>query len=167
MEQKQTDYQKARARVQNTPELRPYIDIIIEYDWNDSGHYAWVATAPVSEILAWAEGIRADEQEAEYHTPTWAKSQNWPNEETMAMRRTTLNVHPVTVLALRDLAHELGLDAVQGPTVGTGSVSQLVNEMGALTLWMGAAQVAAALRPMIEAHNAAWQEAQARKHSDS
>lgn len=83
------------------------------------------------------------------------------------MRNTTLNVHPTTILALRDLAHELGLDAVQGPTVGTGSVSQLVNELGTLTLWLGAAQVAAALRPMIEAHAAAWQEAQARKHTDA
>lgn len=56
--------ERARARVQNTPELQPYADII-EYDWNDTGHYHWVATAPVAEILKWAEGIRADEQEAE------------------------------------------------------------------------------------------------------
>ena len=83
------------------------------------------------------------------------------------MRNTTLNVHPTTILALRDLAHELGLDAVQGPTVGTGSVSQLVNEMGALTLWMGAAQLADLLRPIIAAHREAYAEAQARMAHDA
>lgn len=56
------NYDRAKARVQETPELQPHTDIIVEYDWNDSDHYHWVETAPIAEILRWAEEIRENEQ---------------------------------------------------------------------------------------------------------
>ena len=54
----------AADRVDATPKLRPYRDILIEYDWpNQAEHWQWVATASISEILDWAENIRAAEKE--------------------------------------------------------------------------------------------------------
>lgn len=45
--------------------LRPYEDILIDYDWpNYDEHIIWVASAPFSEVLAWCETIR-DEKYAE------------------------------------------------------------------------------------------------------
>ena len=56
--------QNARNRVNQTTDLQPYASIIIDYDWHEEEeHYEWVATAPVGEIVAWAEGIRQDERE--------------------------------------------------------------------------------------------------------
>ena len=48
---------KARARISNTPELSLFEDVIF-YDWpNWDEHIAWIITAPVKEIVEWAEGI--------------------------------------------------------------------------------------------------------------
>jgi len=57
----------AENRVIASPELSPYHDLLIEYDWpNHDGHWLWVATAPVEELVKWAADIRqyeADEAE--------------------------------------------------------------------------------------------------------
>lgn len=50
--------QKARERVKNTQELDQFENIIF-YDWpNWDEHLEWIATAPVSEIVDWAEAIQ-------------------------------------------------------------------------------------------------------------
>lgn len=47
----------ARTRIDNTPELAAHADTILT-DWpNWTEHMAWIATAPVSEIVDWAESI--------------------------------------------------------------------------------------------------------------
>ncbi len=52
----------AEASVNANPALRPYRDILINYDWpNRDEHLAWVASAPEAEIIAWCEEIRRDE----------------------------------------------------------------------------------------------------------
>jgi hypothetical protein len=54
----------ARQRVNATPELAVYEDIIF-YDWpNWDEHLEWVATAPVEEIVQWAATVRRDEANA-------------------------------------------------------------------------------------------------------
>ena len=51
---------KARERVSNDESLNEYADEIW-YDWPNWGaHVEWIATAPVSEIVAWAKSIRDD-----------------------------------------------------------------------------------------------------------
>ncbi|NLD44896.1 MAG: hypothetical protein GX657_15550 [Chloroflexi bacterium] len=61
-----TAHDRAIARVNATPELEPYRDLFIEYDWpNQDEHYGWVATAPVAELIDWAKQIREDEGEGE------------------------------------------------------------------------------------------------------
>ena len=54
-----TVFEAARARVQNTPELAEHADFILA-DWPEGDdHWKWVATAPVAEVVDWAEaGIR-------------------------------------------------------------------------------------------------------------
>jgi hypothetical protein len=58
------DYeQQARTRVENTPELGSH-DTTIFYDrpnWDE--HMEWIATAPVAEILNWAETVEAHDNE--------------------------------------------------------------------------------------------------------
>jgi hypothetical protein len=55
-------YAAAMARIDAAPELEPYREIIL-YDWPEGAeHWAWVAAAPVAEIVAWCEGIREDER---------------------------------------------------------------------------------------------------------
>lgn len=56
-----TAYDRAVARVDATPELAPYRDLLVEYDWNELDHYDWVATAPVAELVDWAETVRENE----------------------------------------------------------------------------------------------------------
>ena len=49
--------QQARQRVSETPELDAVSDTIF-YDWpNWSEHMQWIATAPIAEIVDWAETI--------------------------------------------------------------------------------------------------------------
>jgi hypothetical protein len=56
----------AQQRVNQSIELRPFYDIIVEYDWpNIQDHIDWVCTAPIADILEWAQDIRKDEQEAD------------------------------------------------------------------------------------------------------
>ena len=50
----------AQNRVDRTPELRAYEDVIM-YDWPEGDeHWQWVAGAPVDEIVDWVETIAAD-----------------------------------------------------------------------------------------------------------
>ena len=59
-----TAYDRAVARVNATPELESYRDLLIEYDWpNADEHYDWVATAPIAELVDWAQGIREGESQ--------------------------------------------------------------------------------------------------------
>jgi len=51
----------AADRVDGEKRLQPYRDILIEYDWPEEDHWEWVATAPISEIVDWAETIREGE----------------------------------------------------------------------------------------------------------
>jgi hypothetical protein len=57
-------HDKAQARVNATPELQPYQDILIDYhDWTDlPGHYEWVATEDVARILDYCETLRGVEE---------------------------------------------------------------------------------------------------------
>jgi hypothetical protein len=49
----------ARQRVENSPKLQPYRDVLIDYDWcNGLDHPRWVATASEREILDWAQTVR-------------------------------------------------------------------------------------------------------------
>jgi len=55
-------YDRAVARVNETPELEQYYDLLIEYDWPEGDeHYTWVATADVAELIDWAQTVRQDE----------------------------------------------------------------------------------------------------------
>lgn len=57
----QAEYDAAKARIDATPALEPYRDVIL-YDWSEGAeHWAWIAKARVAEIVDWAEGIRKDE----------------------------------------------------------------------------------------------------------
>jgi len=60
MYEDQTQYDAARERIDNTPELEEYRDIIL-YDWQEGAElWTWVSTAKVDEILAWCESRRED-----------------------------------------------------------------------------------------------------------
>lgn len=51
--------QTARQRVKETPELQRYEDTIF-YDWpNWDEHLDWIATAPIQEIVDWAESVKS------------------------------------------------------------------------------------------------------------
>jgi uncharacterized membrane protein len=57
-----TNYEKIQARIDTNPTLAIYADLL-QYDWEDEDEHAdWVATAPVSEIVEWAQQIRETEQ---------------------------------------------------------------------------------------------------------
>jgi len=57
-----TEYGKAERRVNETPALGPYRDVIL-YDWPEGDeHWQWVQTAPVAEIVDWAETIESQEK---------------------------------------------------------------------------------------------------------
>lgn len=56
-----TLYEKAVDRIMNTPQLHQYRDIILS-DWAEGDkHLHWVITAPVGEIVDWAQPIREAE----------------------------------------------------------------------------------------------------------
>ena len=62
----QTVEEQARERVANNRELKDYAEIILDPTWpNWTEHMQWVATAPISEIVDWAEMVEADIAEAE------------------------------------------------------------------------------------------------------
>jgi hypothetical protein len=52
------DYEEqARRRVSETPELDEWSDVIFYDWWNWDEHMEWIATAPVAEIVDWAETV--------------------------------------------------------------------------------------------------------------
>ena len=54
-------YDDARLRVERSPRMRKYQDIILG-DWSPwPDHLRWVIRGKVSEIVAWAEQIRRDD----------------------------------------------------------------------------------------------------------
>lgn len=56
------EFDTAARRVDSTPSLQPYRDLLVEYCWpNQDEHLIWVATAPEAEIISWAEDCRRDE----------------------------------------------------------------------------------------------------------
>ena len=56
-------YERACDRVFATPELKAHADIILE-DWREGReHWQWVATAPVAEIVSWAEAVTPEKEE--------------------------------------------------------------------------------------------------------
>lgn len=59
-----TEYERAVVRINTTPGLEQYRDILL-YDWPESEHWDWVASASVEDIIQWADDIRAAEAEAE------------------------------------------------------------------------------------------------------
>jgi hypothetical protein len=52
-------YNAAFMRVYLTQpeELRIYEYVLLEYDWNTEGHFKWVATSPLKEILSWCNTV--------------------------------------------------------------------------------------------------------------
>ena len=57
-------YAQARERVDNTPELRQYREIILD-DWNEANeHLTCVITAPVEDIVDWADEIESNLEDA-------------------------------------------------------------------------------------------------------
>lgn len=53
-------YERMIARIDAEPELDAHRDTIT-YDWpNAEEHYEWVATAPIAEIVDWAETVEAE-----------------------------------------------------------------------------------------------------------
>jgi hypothetical protein len=57
----QREYESARDRIDKTPELEQYRDIIL-FDWQEGAeHWQWITTAPTQEIVEWCEIIRKDE----------------------------------------------------------------------------------------------------------
>lgn len=68
-----TDRDRTRAidRVENDPDLAPYYDIIIGYDWGyGNEHMHWITTEDKGDLLEWAEGIRADEESSDRDDPS-------------------------------------------------------------------------------------------------
>ena len=50
----------AEKRIDETPELQPYRDTCL-YDWPEGdGHFNWIASAPVAEIVDWAQAVEID-----------------------------------------------------------------------------------------------------------
>lgn len=58
----QSPYDRAANRVNKNKRLAAHAAIIL-YDWNDPEHWEWVATAPISEIVDWAEAVTLDEMD--------------------------------------------------------------------------------------------------------
>ncbi|GEM_PF-1636386 len=55
-------YELAMRRVRSDPCLHPHQSTIM-CDWREPGHWQWVATAPVKEIMDWAETIERNKDE--------------------------------------------------------------------------------------------------------
>jgi len=51
-------YDKAKSRVERSPKLRPYHDIILCDNWSPwPDHLRWVIRGRVGEIVSWAQEI--------------------------------------------------------------------------------------------------------------
>jgi len=53
-------FAKAWRRVEASPRMKKYSDIILSEGYADEDHLRWVIKAKVSEIVEWAETIRRD-----------------------------------------------------------------------------------------------------------
>lgn len=54
-------YTAAEERVNRHTELWPFSDILLDREWdNIEKHLNWVASAPIAELVRWAEVITAD-----------------------------------------------------------------------------------------------------------
>ena len=63
-EQDNRERLRAEERVQASPTLRPYADIILAAARGNEADWQWVATAPESQIIRWAEEIRDSQRDA-------------------------------------------------------------------------------------------------------
>jgi hypothetical protein len=79
-----TDYednrerQRAYARCQASSALRPYTSILFGDLLEDEPDWQWVATAPESEIIRWAEERRDMEKEPDGHEEvTSERDEDW------------------------------------------------------------------------------------------
>ncbi len=55
----------AKARVSTSPQLVPHAATIFA-DWNEGDeHWRWIASAPVAEIVAWAEVVEGDKEQVQ------------------------------------------------------------------------------------------------------
>jgi hypothetical protein len=48
----------ARQRVEGSPALTQYRDMLIDYDWCEPSHWPMVATTREAELIAWAKAAR-------------------------------------------------------------------------------------------------------------
>ncbi len=48
----------ALRRIKDTPQLQPYRDLILYGCPEGDERWAWIATAPLSDVLAWAQGLQ-------------------------------------------------------------------------------------------------------------
>jgi hypothetical protein len=54
----------ARARVESDDRLAAHARLLVDYDWNNEDeHLDWVITAPVDDLVAWAQSIEQDERD--------------------------------------------------------------------------------------------------------
>ena len=54
------DYKRAEQRINDTPELQPHRETCL-HEWAEGDeHYEWIATAPIAEIVSWAQTIESD-----------------------------------------------------------------------------------------------------------
>ena len=53
------DYEAASRRVQSTPELRRYAKILMQDEFDSPGHWRWVLTGSVREIVSWAREVES------------------------------------------------------------------------------------------------------------
>lgn len=50
-----TAYERALERIEATPELEPYRELILD-DWPEGdAHYEWAATCDLAELISWAK----------------------------------------------------------------------------------------------------------------
>ena len=53
-------YRQVEERINNTPDLQPYRDVIL-YDWPEGDeHLRWALDADLDELIAWAEMVETD-----------------------------------------------------------------------------------------------------------
>lgn len=57
-----TALELARIRVDDTPELQSYSDILVECARPRPGDFTWIATASMDELLEWCHSVRAAER---------------------------------------------------------------------------------------------------------
>ena len=64
------EYNAAKARIDETPELEAHRSTIM-YDWQETGeHWAWIATASTKDIVDWAQMVESAQEDDE-KTDEW------------------------------------------------------------------------------------------------